>query len=134
MTSPFLEGAYLLQAFVAAVEALQIQGLLSWGYWGYERRAYFFVYLSPIPLLCPTNISQRPQPGPNPRAPPPLRHLCANQDPKPFPQADPALRTRKERHCYDPLGLVFGLYHRGVAGCLLQHHKHHPLTHLYQVC
>ncbi|KAE9370703.1 hypothetical protein N431DRAFT_379335 [Stipitochalara longipes BDJ] len=48
MPSPLLEAAYLLQAFVAALEALQIQTLLVYGY---VRGVYSFVVHSVGPFL-----------------------------------------------------------------------------------
>ncbi len=131
MSSPFLEAAYLVQAFVAALEALQIPTLL---FPGHVRGVYSFVYLLPLPSLSTTNKSQCPLCGPSPRATPPVHHPGANQDPQPIPQADPALRTGEKHHCYRALGLVPYLKHRGVVGPLLQHRNHHPFSPLYQVC
>jgi hypothetical protein len=130
MSSPFLEAAYLVQAFVAALEALQIPTLL---FLGGVRGVYSFVYLSPLPSLSTTNKPQCPQRGPGPRAAPSVHHPGANQDPQPIPQADPALRTGEKHHCYRALGLVPHFKHRGVAGPLLQHRHYHPFTPLYQV-
>jgi len=51
MPSPLLEGAYLLQAFLAAIEVLQISSLF---YWGYSSNVYSYMYLpSTFPSLIP---------------------------------------------------------------------------------
>jgi len=52
MPSPLLEGAYLLQAFLAAIEVLQISSLFYWGYTPYSPNVYSYIVHSLGPLLA----------------------------------------------------------------------------------
>jgi hypothetical protein len=54
MPSPLLEAAYLIQAFVAAIEALQVTSLFYYPY-GYVHDIYTYMYLRSPPSISPTN-------------------------------------------------------------------------------
>jgi hypothetical protein len=61
MPSPLLEGAYLLQAFLAAIEVLQISSLFYWGYAPYSPNIYSYMYLpSLFPSLTPLQARLTP--------------------------------------------------------------------------
>jgi hypothetical protein len=133
MTTPLLEAAYLLQAFVAAIEALQISSV----FYGYlPHGVYSFVYLLPFPFLLLTNLPpQRSQFGPHFGSPPPLYNPCADQNLQPIPQANTSLRADKINHRIRALGLAPHLQHCGIhLECVLQACKHHLIVHLHLVC
>jgi hypothetical protein len=57
MPSPLLEAAYLLQAFICAIEVLQVSPLFFMGWTPYSPSWYYYMYLSfPPSSINPTNL------------------------------------------------------------------------------